>query len=320
MTTVKDTIPVFFSIDDQYAPCLAVALKSLICNANPKNNYRLIVLHQKLGEEHQKRLGALSTDFARVEFISMEGKLNEIVDHAGSRLRCNYFTLTIFFRLLIADMFPQYDKGIYIDSDIVVPADIAEMYQIDIADNLIGACSDLSIMEVPIFMRYLDEVIGVGGKNYINSGVLLLNMRKLREVSMGRRFLELFNKYHFDSVAPDQDYINSMCKGKIYYLPKEWDTMPNEHDPKISNPKLIHYNLFSKPWNYDHIQYEEYFWNYAKETDYYEQILAEKEAFDEVKIEEERRMLQGMLENAVRIMNEEVTFRKVFESGKEQRL
>ena len=66
MTTVKDTIPVFFSIDDLYAPSLAVAIKSLISNANPDNHYHLIVLHNNLSEEHQKRIGALSTDFAKV--------------------------------------------------------------------------------------------------------------------------------------------------------------------------------------------------------------------------------------------------------------
>ena len=320
MTTVKNRIPVFFSLDDRYAACLAVAMKSLISNANPDNHYHLIVLHNNLSEEHQKRIGALSTDFAKVEFVSMEGKLSEINDRAGSRLRCNYFTLTIFFRLLIADMFPQYDKGIYVDSDIIVPSDIAQLYQIDIGDCLLGACSDLSITGIPVFMKYLDEAIGVGGRNYVNSGVLLMNMKKLREVSMGRRFLELFHKYHFDSVAPDQDYINAMCKGKIFYLPKEWDTMPNENEPEIPNPKLIHYNLFSKPWNYDDIQYEDYFWKYAKESDYYEEILAEKEAFDDAKREEEQKMLEGMLENAARIMKEEVTFRRVFESGEEQRL
>ena len=62
------------------------------------------------------------------------------------------------------------------------------------------------------------------------------------------------------------------------------------------------------------------FWKYAKESDYYEEILAEKEAFDDAKREEEQKMLEGMLENAARIMKEEVTFRRVFESGKEQRL
>ena len=61
-----------------------------------------------------------------------------------------------------------------------------------------------------------------------------------------------------------------MCNGKILYLDEAWDAMPTEGKEPLKNPKLIHYNLFQKPWCYDNIQYEEYFWKYAKDSGYYE--------------------------------------------------
>ena len=51
-------IPVFFTIDNSYAPFLAVALNSMIKNANPRRQYKAIVLHQGLNENNLKKLKA----------------------------------------------------------------------------------------------------------------------------------------------------------------------------------------------------------------------------------------------------------------------
>jgi len=145
-------------------------------------------------------------------------------------------------------MFPEYDKGIYIDSDIVVPGDISELYNIELGDNLIGACSDKSVVDVPELARYMEEAVGVSRYEYINSGVLLMNLKEMRKKEFSKKFLNLLNTYHFDCIAPDQDYLNAMCNGKILYLDEAWDAMPTEGKEPLDNPKLIHYNLFQKPW------------------------------------------------------------------------
>ena len=84
------------------------------------------------------------------------------------------------------------------------------------------------------------------------------------------KFLHILEKYNFDVIAPDQDYLNFLCKGKVKYVNRGWDRMPNI-DEKFddSDLHLIHFNMFQKPWNYDNVLYEEYFWKYAKETEYY---------------------------------------------------
>ena len=149
MTEQREEIPIFFSVDDNYAPYLSVALDSLIRNAGRRYQYHLIVLYQNLSRKNRRKLQQLATGYAKITFVSMEGKLQMITDQMNSRLRCDYFTLTIYFRLLIPAMFPQYDKGIYLDSDIVVLGDIAELYEVELGDNLRGACTDWSIQEIP---------------------------------------------------------------------------------------------------------------------------------------------------------------------------
>lgn len=313
-------IPIFFSIDNSYAPYLAVALNSAIKNSSKDRNYKAIVLYQDLSDDNRSKLSALKTDNFDIEFIAMTSGLESITDRMSNRLRCDYFTLTIYFRLFIPAMFPQYDKAIYIDSDTVLPCDIAELFDTDIGDNYIGACNDLSIMDAPPLCEYIEKAIGVPREKYINSGVLLMNLKLLREKMLDKHFLSLLNEYHFDCIAPDQDYINALCAGKIYYLSPLWDTMPNDAHPPVDNAKLIHYNLFSKPWCYDGIQYGEYFWQYAADCGYIDELKAFKESYTDEQKQNDSKCFELLATRGLEIANSDITFKKLFESGVKIRL
>ena len=313
-------IPIFFTIDDGYAPFLAVALNSAIKNSNPQRRYNAIVLHQDLNETNIAKLKSLETENFKISLTPMKANFDALDDRMSNRLRCDYFTLTIYFRLFIPVMFPQYDKGIYIDSDVVLTSDIAELYDIEIGDNLIGACNDLSIADIPPLVAYTENAVGVNKHEYINSGVLLMNLKQMREVDLEGHFLNLLNTYHFDSIAPDQDYLNAMCNGKIYYLDESWDAMPNDAKPPLAHTKLIHYNLFSKPWCYDGIQYGEEFWKYAEDSGYLDEIKAYKAAYTEEKKKADSECLELLVRRGSEIPDNEVTFKKLFDAGVKIRL
>lgn len=317
---MKNEIPVFFSIDDNYAPFLAVALTSAIKKSSLDRNYRAIVLYEKLSESNINRLSSLSTDNFIIEFYPMKSGLESITDQMSNRLRCDYFTLTIYFRLFIPAMFPQYDKGIYIDSDVVLNDDIAKLYDIDIGDNYIGACADASVVDVPELARYMEEGVGVNRYEYINSGVLLMDLKALRKKNFDMHFLELLNKFHFDCIAPDQDYINAMCCGKIYHLDATWDTMPDPTKPENPSPSLVHYNLFSKPWCYDGIQYADLFWQYTEESGYHAEILEYKKNYSDEQKASDSACLSLLIERGVKIANDVMNFKKAFENGENIRL
>lgn len=317
---INKEIPIFFTIDDNYAPFLSVALNSAIKNSSTLNRYKAIVLHQDLSDENKRRLKALETEHFAVDFIPMQSGLESITDRMSNRLRCDYFTLTIYFRLFIATMFPQYDKGVYIDSDVVLTGDVAELYGIDIGDNLIGACADKSVVDVPELANYMENAVGVDRHEYINSGVLLMNLKKLREVRFDEHFLNLLNTYHFDCIAPDQDYLNAICNGKIHYLDEQWDAMPNDGQPPLERAKLIHYNLFAKPWCYDNIQYGDLFWHYAEDSGYYDEIRAYKDGYSDEQKASDSQCMGLLLSRGDSIPEQEVTFKKMAESGVKIRL
>lgn len=313
-------IPVFFTIDNDYAPFLAVALNSAIKNSNKNRNYKAIVLYQDLSKENIKKISLLQTDNFKIEIIPIKADFNSLDDRMSNRLRCDYFTLTIYFRLFIPALFPQYEKGIYVDSDVVFTDDIAKLYDINIKDNYIGACNDLSIADIPPLVAYTENAVGVKKHEYINSGVLLMNLKLLREKNLEEHFLNLLNTYHFDSIAPDQDYLNAMCNGKIYYLDECWDTMPNEAREPSDSAKLIHYNLFSKPWCYDNIQYSNEFWYYAEDSGYFEEIKKYKSMYTEEKKKADTECLNLLIRRGEEIQNNEITFKKIFENGVKIRL
>ena len=312
-------IPVFFAADDGYAPFLSVAVNSLVKNASESRNYRVIVLHEDMNEENRNKISALGKENVKIDFVPMQKGLETVTDRMSNRLRCDYFTLTIYFRLFIPAMFPEYDKAVYIDSDIVLPGDIAELYDIDIKDNYIAACTDFSIQEIPPLMNYVENAVGVKGTEYINSGVLLMNLKELWERNFVSHFLNLLNTYHFDSIAPDQDYINAICNGKIHYLSQEWDTMPDSSTP-VENPKLIHYNLFSKPWCYDGIKYADEFFKYASDCGYIEEINEYKKNYSDEQKKSDKECLELLIRRGTEIPENEVTFKKMREKGVKIRL
>ncbi len=316
---MKTIIPIFFTIDKSYAPFLSVAIASLIDNASKDYNYNIHVVYESITEEAISKLKRLETDYAKIIFTKMEDELKSITNRKENLLRTDYFTLTIYFRIFIPLMFKEYDKAIYIDSDTCITGDISELYNIDLKNNLFGGCTDISCQDNEILCEYFRLNAGASIDKYINSGVLLMNMKRLREVNFEKHFLYLLNKYHFDTVCPDQDYINAMAYGNILYLSNEWDAMPTNGKLVFDRPKIVHYNLFSKPWHYDNVDYQDYFWKYASKSLFKDDILKEKENFTKEMQEEDNKTLNNLINRASEIIKGDLTFKKVFDKKEEKR-
>ena len=316
----RPVIPIFFTIDDAYAPYMGVALNSIEKNASPSYDYDVVIMHEPLSEEHRRKIEALERPGFRLRFVPMAEQIEGITNRHSNKLRQDYFTLTIFFRLFIPEMFPEYDKGIYLDSDIVVPGDISKLYEQDLGDCLIGGCRDLSIVGVPELVEYVRRGVGVELESYINSGVLLMNLDELRRRGLSQRFLELLTTYHFENLAPDQDYLNVLCHERIKYLDKSWDAMPTFDQEPMDDPQLIHYNLFMKPWCYEGIPYSDYFWKYAADSGFADEALDQLHAYSDEQRASDTACMQRMAHHGKEISEAPFNFRMAFEAGQEKRL
>ena len=274
-----EVIPIFFAIDDGYMPFLAVALESLINNASKNYYYSIKILYTNIDEENKRKINKYQSTNVNIEFVDLNYYIEKVKDKLYTR---DYYTKTTYFRLFIPNLYPQYNKAIYLDSDIVVLGDVSELYNVEIGDNLIAAAPDDVIQTTKVFQEYAEKVVGVTDyRNYFNAGILLMNLDELRKVNFQEKFLYLLETIKF-TVAQDQDYLNRLCKGKVKIIEKGWDRMPIANDDlPIEDIKIIHYNLADKPWRYDNIKYQEYFWEYAKKTEYYDYICKVKENYTE---------------------------------------
>lgn len=311
MTRTKMPVPIFFTIDNKYAPYMSVALYSLMKNASPQYDYTVYVIHQDLSDENINRINDMCKDNFEIIFKQMNDTVHGISSDKVGRLRCDYSTFTIYYRLFLADMFPQYDKGLYLDSDIVVPGDISELCLTDLQSYPIGACADMSVSGVEVIADYMENAIGVDRYKYVNSGILLMNLKKMREIKLSQHFLSLLNTYCFDTIAPDQDYLNAMCNGNIFHLNKAWDAMPLHDQPEMSNPKIIHYNLFDKPWCYNGIQYESYFWDAAAKTPFYDELIAHLHTYGIDKRMHDHESMNVLMKMCSEIPKKDITFKKI---------
>ena len=276
----KKEIPIFFAVDDGYIPFLAVALQSLIENSSEEYNYLIKILNTDVKEENKKRIKKLEKSNINIEFVSVNNYIDRIKDKLYTR---DYFSRTTYYRLFIPDLYPQYNKVLYLDSDIIILDDIANLYNIDIGDNLIGAIPDGIMQTMEVMQEYVEKVVGMASyKTYFNAGVILMNLDELRKLKFLEKFLYLLDKIKF-SVAQDQDYLNRICKGRVRLIEENWNLMPVtlKSEEKDRDIKLIHYNFANKPWRSDEILYKDLFWKYAKETEVYDEIKQIKDNYTE---------------------------------------
>ena len=305
----KQEIPVFFATDDNYVPYLVVSIRSLIDTASSDNNYSVYVLNTGLTEQNISVLKSMETENVKINFVDLTEKIKDIYSKLQAQLR-DYYSPSIYYRLFIPTMFPHYKKALYLDCDITIVEDVAKLYNHELKNNLVGAIVDEVVTSNEVFRYYVSNALGVNEYKYFNSGILVMNLDEFRKEDIEGKFIYLLNNYNFGTVAPDQDYLNVLCKGRILYIDKAWNKMPVSNEGfDEKNLKLVHYNMFQKPWKYEGLLYEKYFWEAAKRTPYYDFFKQNLANFDESKQQKDQQAGEKLLAYAKNIADDSNNFK-----------
>lgn len=266
---MKPVIPVFFATDNNYAPFVAVTLESILENCSKEYSYHFHVLTTNLDKEYEEKISKYASEDVKIEFISLRSMLTKI--KVKFHLR-DYYSIETYYRFFIPNMFPQYDKVLYLDCDIAVLGDIAELYNTDISDCLLGAVSEEVMTEVKVFGDYVEKALDVPVNQYFNAGIMVMNLKELRKENIEEKFFNLINRFMF-RVTQDEDYLNVLCKNRVKMLDLGWNKTAFKNEKfDDKNLKLIHYKINWKPWKNKNVLYEEYFWKYAQKTEFYDKI------------------------------------------------
>ena len=305
---MRKTVPIFFACNDRYVPYLDVAIISLVSHVSKENDYIITILENEISDANQIILKRHETENVSIEFFDVQKMLDPIKSKLPDMF---YFSVAAYFRLFIETSFPQYDKAIYLDSDVILLSDIAELYDTELGDNLVAAVYEQNTDRAPMFTEYVENIIGIPYYTYFNSGVMVMNLKEFRRYGVQERFLNMLTEYNFDSLAPDQEYLNVICHGRVKYLPNCW----NKHsfpEPPEGELKLVHYALSNKPWHYAETINGEYFWSYAKESEFYDSILEGFNSFSDADRERDRAAFGELVKSIEAIKSSDRTFRKLW--------
>lgn len=295
MQPQKPIIPIFFAVDDNYAPYLAVSMRSLIDNASSEYQYNVYILIDKLNEYNTSVLCGMATDNVRVETVNVTAKLDALGDMLHLR---DYYTKTTYYRFFIPALFPQYDRGLYLDCDIVIKGDISRLYNVPLGDNILAAAPEEVMLMVDVFGTYVEAVLDVPRNEYFSAGILVMNLAKMRRVALEEQFVDILGRRTF-RVTQDQDYLNVLCRGDLLMLDTSWNKTACYEVDADTPVNIIHYKINWKPWHYRGIRFEEDFWHYAEQTPYADRLYALRDGYSEAQIANDQLQYDNLVAQAL---------------------
>ena len=246
---------IVFAINKSYKDILSVLLLSILEN-NKQEFIHFYILTTDFNEEDKKNYDFLHKLYKNFEISFLKPDADRFKD---LKLNIDYISIETYYRYLIAELLPTEDRALYLDADMVVNGSLSELYHTDLGDNYIAGVRDAYIMHE----KYLPDESFKPDDLYINAGMLLCNLSKMREDKLADKLLENTIKY-FDKIKyQDQDIINITCKGKI----KEVDCIYNftSYNTKIDKRKIkqavvIHYTGKLKAWDKESKNKLNYIW------------------------------------------------------------
>lgn len=276
MMESKPAVPIVFATDDRFAPYCGVSIASLIQNRDPNRKYELYIFYDDLSDSNRELLSGMATDNVTIECVC-------ITDHVDRKLLYTHKRLSVatYYRFFVADVLPQYDKLLYLDSDIAILGDIGELFDIPIGNNLLGGIVIYRGYEHERALKedYLKKMMDVSPDHYINAGILSINLKGFREQGVKEKCLA-FMAENRELQWLDQDALNAVCKGQIEYLPDIWNLSQfyYETDYKagkdVSGARIIHYLDRAKPWLVSYRISHLFFYQYAMFTPYLAELRA----------------------------------------------
>lgn len=257
------TIPIVMAMDHNFIIPSRVAIYSICKNTNDCHIDITVIHDDTVNKEDKEVLLCLEQKFSHLSL-----KFYRVDTACFSACKpYAHISLAGVYRLIISDVVTE-DKCLYVDGDTLSCTNLQKIYSCDVHDVYLAGIRDYGWLLDP------DEAIKHGNRykiddmrNYINSGILVFNIKKIREDGIKEKFLkETEKKYLYD----DQDIINKVCVNKKI-LPWQYNYF---HRCKASDlffgrgtqKGIIHYTSKYKPWQYIRVRYADIWWQYAKEA------------------------------------------------------
>ena len=289
----NNSINVLFASDDNFAPYLGVAIYSFLKNNH--QDFRKINIHilaKRISKENKTILEEIASPFGgnNLIFIEDEG-ISKIL---GKKIQANR-ALSSFSRLFAASFLDEtIEKVLYLDADSLILGSFKELWETNIENYYVAGVLDVG-------PDYVKTAVGLSKDvNYINAGVLLINLKKWRNEDVESKFIDFLEKNNMQVYNNDQGIINATLNDSILivdpkfnlmspFLEKDyddvikWNGLKNYYDKEtienaIKNPVFLHFVHFinGRPWFKDTKHpCKDLYLKYASETQYKNDVVVE---------------------------------------------
>lgn len=290
----QQNIALALASNNLFVPYMSTLLCSILEHSVHEYNYDILVLTQDISEINKKHIINMfrKSDNFRIRFIDPSRLINGYNFHIRG-----HFSMETYYRLVLPELLPDYEKILYLDSDMIVQADIASLYNENVDGYLLAGCHDADTAGLyngfePGKKKYTDTILKLKEPyQYFQAGALLINLAEFRKQYTTKEILKfsISNKWEL----LDQDILNKLCEGQVKYVDMSWNVMVDFggirqkniiglapkwlYDMYITarkNQYIIHYAGPEKPWFYPEMDQGTVFWQYARKTPFYEVMLS----------------------------------------------
>lgn len=280
--------------NDFFVPYMSTLLESILESSTKTNNYDIIILTQNISQINKERIVKMFDEQPnfKIRFINPAALISDYNLYTHG-----HFSMETYYRLVLPELLPRYKKVLYLDSDMIVLDDVANLYSENVDGYLLAACHDADTAGlyngyVPGKKEYTDKILKLKEPyQYFQAGVLLMNLDEFRKQYTTEKILQFAVSEKWELL--DQDILNKLCEGQVKYVDMAWNVMVDYagiREKKIialapkwlndmylmarKNQKIIHYAGPEKPWYYPEMDQGVEFWQYARKTPYLEIMIS----------------------------------------------
>lgn len=232
---------IIFNVDNGYVRHMCVTILSIL-DRNPNEIIYFHVMTCELSDENRKYVSSLIIErHSSVTFYDVD--INTLKKFSVGKLTGNpNISYAAYLRLFIPDLLPKnINKVLYLDCDIVVINCLNDLWNKDINQYCLAALDDYGNAQ-----EYGAKRMGLEmGFKYFNSGVMLLNLQRLRDMNFTGRIHDFLVTNGCRILMHDQDILNGLLYKQRLPLEERWNMMCNTDN--TTDYSIIHFAGL-KPW------------------------------------------------------------------------
>jgi lipopolysaccharide biosynthesis glycosyltransferase len=296
----SESVNIAFSADDKYLPHAAAMVVSAMEHFSPDRVYNLFLLYSDIAHHRIEMFSGLIQAHPNVRLHTL---------NIGDPFRNSYRPTTpspstaTYNRFMLFELLPTTKRILYVDCDMIMRGDLAEIFDVEMGDHKIAAVPDFIMTRtltnkvktldknIPDLYAYQREKLGLEDHhiyNYFNAGLILFNFAAMDVASIGKELIERAKTSRF--FFQDQDLLNCYFKDSYLRLPAKYNVF-NSNDATYTHvpagnqkealaakkhPFVIHYAAAAyKPWEIAEVHYSQFYWNALMKTPFFMEVVDE---------------------------------------------